>query len=82
MADNQFTVDLGDLKLSEEQKARINASIQKAVVSELATIGSAGQLAFFPVGGHGPKFPGHIIWGIIARPVKDQWIKDITTATR
>lgn len=78
MTENQFSVDLGDIKLTDEQKAKINAAIQKAVVGELATIGNANQLAFFPVSGHGHKFPGPIIWGIIARPVKEQWMKDIT----
>ena len=77
MKENQFTVDLGDLKLSDDQRTRINAAIQKAVVGELATVGTANQIAYFPVGGHGHKWPGPIIWGIIARPIKDQWVKDL-----
>jgi len=77
MKENQFTVDLGDLKLSDDQRIKINAAIQRAVTGELATIGSANQIALFPFGGHGHKFPGPIIWGIIARPLKDQWLKDL-----
>lgn len=80
MSKNQFTVDLGDINLSADQKARINTAIQKAVVSELAGVGTAGNLAFIPVGGgHGGFPPGHgpILQGLIARPLKDQWVKDI-----
>lgn len=78
MAENKFIVDLGDLKLTDDQKTKINAAIQRAVTGELATIGTAGQVALFPFGGHGNKFPGPIIWGIIVRPMRDQWTKDIT----
>jgi len=36
MAGTQFVVDLGYVKLSDEQKRIINAAIQKAVIGELA----------------------------------------------
>jgi hypothetical protein len=81
MANTQFIVDLGDIQLTDEQKTSINAAIQKAATAQLAQIGNSSRLALFPIGGHGPKFPGPIIWGIIARPWKDQWIKDIGIAT-
>lgn len=80
MAGTQFVVDLGDVKLTEEQKMHINSAIQKAATGALAQAGTAiGGLALFPVGSHGPKFPGHIIWGIIARPIRDEWLKGIET---
>ncbi|MDB5223380.1 MAG: hypothetical protein JWN83_2047 [Chitinophagaceae bacterium] len=79
MANTQFVVDLGDVKLSNEQKNAINAAVQKAVTGELANISSTSRLALFPVGGRWPRFPGPIIWGIIARPVDDRWLKDIGT---
>lgn len=81
MASTQFVVDLGDVQLSDDQKRTINAAIQKAVTGEIARLSTNHNLALFPIGGHGPKFPGPIIWGIIARPLKDQWIKDIGVAT-
>ena len=79
MANTQFVVDLGDVKLSEDQKRSINAAIQKAVTGQLAQIPTETSLALFPIGGggKGPKWPGPIIWGIIIRPPRDQWIKDI-----
>jgi hypothetical protein len=82
MASTQFVVDLGNVKLTEQQKNSINAAIQRAVTGELAVVGSTSRLALFPIGGRGPKFPGPIIWGIIIRPAKDQWIKDIKEEIR
>lgn len=82
MANNQFVVDLGDMKLTEEQKININAAIQKAVTGQLAHLGNSSKIALFPVGGTGPKFPGPILWGIIARPWKDQWVKELGLETR
>lgn len=83
MANTQFVVDLGSMKLTDQQKKSINAAVQKAVVGELATISSSSRLALFPIGGKGgTRFPGPIIWGIIVRPPRDQWIKDINTMER
>ena len=62
MAENQFVVDLGTIKLSDEQRQRINVAIQKAVAGELATINVSNKIALFPIS----KFPGPIINGIIA----------------
>lgn len=66
MKENQFLVDLGDLKLDDEQRARINAGIQKAVASELAELHSsfARRNVLIPVN-KWPDFP--FPWGIIIR---------------
>jgi hypothetical protein len=77
MSDNQFIVDLGGINLTDEQKHRMNAAIQKAVAGELAHFDGSYNLALFPIGGRKGKIPFPIIWGIIARPVKEQWIKDL-----
>lgn len=66
MKENLFTVDLGKLKLTESQRASINASIQKAVASEIASFNLKQKIALLPIN----KFPkGPIINGIIIRDV-------------
>lgn len=66
MADNQFTVDLGTVKLSDAQRQSMNNAIQAAVASEVAKLGSADKIALVPVN----KFvKGPIINGIIARDI-------------
>lgn len=78
MKENQFTVDLGDIKLTDEQRSKINLAVQTAITGELATIATAGQVALIPVGGHhGPKWPGPIIWGIIVRPINNKVLKEL-----
>ena len=70
MSENQFSVDLGTLKLSDDQRNKINAAIQKAVTSELATIGLGQRLVLIPLS-TSIRIPNRpIINGIIARPVE------------
>lgn len=49
MSDNKFTVDLGKLKLSEDQLNHINSAIQKAVAGELAQFSLREQILLIPV---------------------------------
>jgi hypothetical protein len=69
MNDNQFVVDLGDLKLSDDQRQKINAAIQKAVTGELATIELKKEVVLIPVN-RWPRDRGPIINGIIVRDIK------------
>ena len=66
MKENQFLVDLGDLKLDDNQRAKINASIQKAVAGELAELNTsfARRSVFIPIR-QWPDFP--FPWGLIIR---------------
>jgi hypothetical protein len=61
---NQFIVDLGSLKLNEEQRRSMNAAIQSAVTKELATIGLSDNVALVPVHQYlkGPIINGIIVW--------------------
>jgi hypothetical protein len=69
-AENQFVVDLGTLKLTDEQRQRVNAAIQKAVIGELATIPSGNKLGYFPL----DKFKGGpIINGVIIRDLASKF---------
>ena len=64
MKENQFTVDLGNLKLTDIQRAAINASIHKAVAGELADYAAKNSIVLVPV----TKWKdGPIINGIIVR---------------
>jgi hypothetical protein len=66
MKENIFTVDLGDMKLTDAQRAEINGAIQAAVTNTLARSGAGTRNLLFPVN----KWPkGPIWWGIIARPI-------------
>lgn len=47
MENNQFVVDLGDLKLTESERLKINKAIQHAVVNELANIKLAAKKVFY-----------------------------------
>jgi hypothetical protein len=70
MNENQFVVDLGTLKLTAEQRQTMNAAIQRAVTSELASINLGNKVALFPIS----KFPrGPIINGIIARDLGNRF---------
>lgn len=70
MAKNQFVVDLGTLKLTDEEHQRINAAIQKAVVGELATVNTSNRFALFPL----RRFTiGPILDGIVARDLNNRF---------
>jgi len=58
----QFKVVLDSMKLDARQEARINGAIQKAVLAELATVDTRGDLA--SVIKYGPELKG-----LIAYPV-------------
>lgn len=74
MKENIFTVDLGNMKLSDEQRKEINASVQTAITGALAKMGASSETVLFPIN-RWPKGP--IIWGIIARPWKDFQINSL-----
>jgi len=87
MEKNKFVVDLGDLILTNEQRKKINAAIQKAVARELADIGTANQVALFPVNDLSAKDRRTlfgdgdvIINGIIVRDFKTADFKNILDA--
>jgi hypothetical protein len=69
MAENQFVVDLGPVKLSEGQRKSINAAIQGAVVGELAKVNTGNRIVLLPLA----KFRGPILDGIVARDVGDKF---------
>ena len=75
MAQNQFIVDLGDVVLSDAQRTNMNAAIQKAVASELASSNLKDQVALFPVQERRPIGP--ILIGIIARKIDVAKFKDV-----
>jgi hypothetical protein len=61
---NQFTVDLGNLKLTDAQRRSINAAIQGAVTKELGNIVLPNDIALVPVHQYlkGPIINGIILW--------------------
>jgi len=67
---NIFTVDLGDLDLTDQQRTHISISICKAAASELASVGeAAGKVIVIPNIDVAPR-PGQkgpIIRGLVAR---------------
>ncbi|HET9137242.1 MAG TPA: hypothetical protein VFO76_11435 [Candidatus Kapabacteria bacterium] len=69
MKENTFTVDLGNIKLSDDQRIMINSAIQSAVSSELSKHNSRGRVALVPIDNW---HLGPIINGIIARPINDK----------
>lgn len=73
---NQFVVDLGNVKLTADHKKRINAAIQKAVTSELATLNVERNLVLVPVN-NWPKGRGPIINGIIIREMLASRLKEV-----
>ncbi|RDC62877.1 hypothetical protein [Adhaeribacter pallidiroseus] len=83
MEKNQFVVDLGDLELSPEQSKSLNAAIHKAVAGELANIGTANQVALFPINDLSDIDrktifgKGGLINGIIIRDFKKENLKDL-----
>lgn len=79
MKENVFTVDLGNVKLSDTQRKEINAAIQTSVTGVLAKTGISNEIVLFPLN----RFPkGPILWGIIARPWKNFDIKSIEQVLR
>ena len=88
MQENQFVVDLGDIKLSATERLAINKSIQVAASIELAKIKSAqnaklldvnkGKVGLkLPPKGIRPKLPP-IYYGmiVIRKPIWDKWLID------
>jgi hypothetical protein len=69
MKENTFTVDLGTMKLTDDQRITINSAIQAAVASELSKQSARGHVALVPIDNW--KL-GPIINGIIARPINDK----------
>jgi hypothetical protein len=70
MASNQFVVDLGNLKLSVDQRKSINAAIQGAVAKELAGIKLDRKIVLIPI----DRWPnGPILDGIVARDLNKQF---------
>ena len=65
---NMFVVDLGQLELTADDQARINAAIQKAVAGELALTKLNQRVALLP---SNPLLHGILTRGIVAR-VLDQ----------
>lgn len=65
MNTNQFVVDFGSLQLSDDQRKKINAAIQKAVAGELTDIELDKEVILIPVNkwptGRGPIRDGIII---------------------
>jgi hypothetical protein len=77
---NEFVVDLGTLKLSDEQRKSINAAIQKAVAGELANLSLTERFIMIP-GSPTSRFPGwpHI-YGITARLVDEAFLNTLTAS--
>lgn len=69
MNENQFVVDLGDLPLTDDQRKKINAAIQKAVAGELANIELDKEVILVPVN-RGIGGRGGIRDGIIVRDLR------------
>ena len=78
---SKFTVDLGEIKLSEDQVQNINAAIQKAVAGELAKVNPARQIVLIPVNAN-PRLKGNIIIGIIAREFNEDRLKQMGVASQ
>jgi hypothetical protein len=73
MAANQFVVDLGNVKLTTDQRKKMNAAIQSAVTGELANINLAKRIVLIPI----DKWPrGPILDGIVIRDL-DKRFTDI-----
>jgi len=66
MKENQFTVDLGSIKLTEADRNNINAAIQKAVAGEVANLNLKNRVVLIPAN---KWIKGPIINGIIIRPI-------------
>ncbi len=75
-AENQFTVDLGTMRLSEDQRTRINSAIQKAVAGELTGLGLSERVVLIPASkwknGIGP-----IINGIVIRQLDEKIFQQV-----
>ena len=75
-AENQFTVDLGNIQLSDQQRTNINNAIHKAVAGELAGLGAAGKVVLVPVS----KGKGPLINGIIVLLIDEKMFADIVNS--
>jgi len=75
MKENKFMVDFGELKLTDDQRRKINSSIQKVASEELANIHGEDKTrnVLIPVN-NWPHFP--ILWGLIIRDWDKVIIKD------
>lgn len=74
MPQNKFTVDLGSIKLTDQQKSNINTAIQKAVSAELAHVLQTGKIVLVPVR---KWIKGPIIDGIVAVDVTSKFMQNI-----
>ena len=73
-SENQFTVDLGTMKLSDQDRAEINLAIQKAVASQLGGLSRTGKIVLIPVN----KWTlGGIINGLYIRPIDEKILKEV-----
>ncbi|HEY9003388.1 MAG TPA: hypothetical protein VIM89_18675 [Mucilaginibacter sp.] len=61
---NQFTVDLGNLSLTDAQRRSINAAIHSAVAKELGNIELPNNVALVPFVQYlkGPIINGILVW--------------------
>jgi len=74
MSKNQFTVDLGAVKLTPEQHLKINTAIHKAVATELAQVIDTGKIILIPTKGW---LKGPILDGIVARDLTEGLFNEI-----
>lgn len=74
MSENKFTVDLGAVKLTDDQRNKINTAIQKAVSAELAHTLETGKIVLIPVR---KWVKGPILDGIIAIDINERLLKNI-----
>ena len=77
---NEFVVDLGTLKLSDDQRKSINSAIQKTVAGELANLSLTERFIMIP-GSPTSRLPGwpHI-YGITARLVDEAFLNTLAVS--
>jgi hypothetical protein len=76
-ADERFVIQLDGIALPDRTKAKIEQSLQKVVMAEIAKIDTGGDLVATPLSKAklmpaimGPHFPGGIVMGFVAsRPL-------------
>ena len=74
MKENQFVVDLGDMRLTDAQRKRINVAVQSAVTGVLAETDISKRAVLLPIN----KLPrGPIIYGLIIRDWKQFGIDNV-----
>lgn len=74
MKENKFTVDLGSIKLTDDQHQRINTAIQKAVTAELVHVLDKEKIVLVPVR---KWIKGPILDGIIAREINEGLMEQV-----